>query len=215
MSILNVDAYPCYWPEGWQRTQEWKRTKSKYSVDFVRSRDDIVRQLKLLGAREIVVSTNIPLRRDGLPLAGMSEPKDPSVAVYWAEHGAWDAATRQQTYKHRVVACDHWRTVRENLRAVGLAIDALRALKRTGASEIIDKAFTGFMALPAHAGSSSWRTVLFGDMAGIAGMGPLTREDVENAYKRATRIAHPDLGGSHEQIVRVNQAYQDALREIG
>lgn len=208
MPILNIDAYPCYWPEGWDRTPEYKRQRSKYSVEFARSRDDIVRQCKLLGAREIVVSTNIPLRRDGLPLAGMSEPKDPAVAVYWAEQGPYNAKTGNYDYKHRVIACDHWRTVRENMRAVGLAIDALRALKRSGATQVVERAFTGFTALPANAGMRPWREVL-----GING-GPLNRDRLDEAYKRAVRSAHPDLGGSHEHMVEVNRAYQDACREI-
>lgn len=35
-----------------------------------------------------------------------------------------------------------------------------------------------------------------------------TREEVERAYRRRASEAHPDVGGSHEQMVKVNAAYE-------
>lgn len=209
MSVLSIDAYPCRWPDGWDRTREYERKSSRYSVDFVRARDDISRQLKLLGAHEVVLTTNIPLRRDGLPLAGQSEPRDPGVAVYWVERGGWNIERQQQEYKQRVIACDHWRKVKENLRAVGVAIEALRALKRSGATQVSDRAFMGFAALPERTGGSSWRTVL------ALGNGPVSRELLDRTYRVLTMAHHPDRGGTHERMAIINRAYEDALREIG
>lgn len=40
-------------------------------------------ELGRLGARYPVVSSNVELRRDGLPLSGRPEPHDPGVAVYF------------------------------------------------------------------------------------------------------------------------------------
>lgn len=39
-----------------------------------------------------------------------------------------------------------------------------------------------------------------------------TRADVKRAYKRLATKAHPDTGGSHEAFIKLNQAYEDALR---
>ena len=216
--ILNIDAYPCLWPEGWERTKAFDRKRSKYELAFARARDDIMRQLKLLGAREIVVSTNIPLRRDGLPLAGMAEPKDPSVAVYWAERDKWDPKTADYKYKHRVIACDCWRTVRENLRAVGQAIESLRALKRCGATQVVERAFDGFVALPAQAGPNSnghrpWREVL--KLVNLAGPPFVIQAAVEASYKTLARERHPDVaGGSHDAMAELNRAREEAMREV-
>lgn len=208
MTILNMDAYPCHWPDGWDRTPEYQRKTSRYGMDFVRARDDISRQLKLLGAREIVLTTNIPLRRDGLPLAGQSEPRDPAVAVYWTEIGPWDVKRQETIYKQRVIACDHWKKVKENLRAIGVAIEALRALKRSGATQVSDRAFMGFAALPERAGGASWRQVL------ELGTGPVSRELLERAYRVMAMASHPDRGGTHERMTAVNRAYEDGLSEL-
>lgn len=209
MGILSIDAYPCRWPDGWERTPSHRRTSSRYGLDFVRARDEISRQLKLLGAREIVLTTNIPLRRDGLPLAGQSEPQDPAVAVYWVELGAWNTQRQQSDYKQRVIACDHWKKVKENLRAVGVAIEALRALKRSGATQVSDRAFMGFAALPEQTGGRSWRQVL------ELGNGPVSREMLDRAYRVMAMASHPDRGGTNERMAAVNRAYEDGLREIG
>lgn len=209
MGILNIDAYPCRWPDGWERTPSHRRGTSRFGLDFVRARDDISRQLKLMGAREIVLTTNIPLRRDGLPLAGQSEPQDPAVAVYWIERGTWNAQRNEQDYKRLVVACDHWRKVKENLRAVGVTIECLRALKRSGATHVIERAFMGFAALPEQAGQRSWRQVL------ELGDGPVSRDMLDRAYRAMALWSHPDRGGTNEGMAAVNRAYEDGLREIG
>jgi hypothetical protein len=214
MGILDADAHPLYWPEQWPRTAPSARERTtRYKITFSDARDRLVHELKLLGAIEIVLSTNIPLRRDGLPRMDIAEPSDAGVAVYWIERGKWDADKHDYAQVPRVIACDHWQKVRDNIRAVGLAVEALRALKRCGATQIADKAFTGFAALPAHAGASStgarpWRVVL-----GLNG-GPLTRTQIEDAYMRAVRTAHPDLGGTQDLMVEVNAAYREAVSAI-
>lgn len=212
-SILNVDAYPCYWPEGWARTEAYKRKDSRYQYTFARARDEITRQLKLLGAREIVISTNIPLRRDGLPLAGQTEPRDPAVAVYWAELGGWDVKNQRQTYKHRVIACDHWKRVHENMHAINKSLDALRALQRAGATQVVEKAFTGFLALASSNPQRTWREVF-----GWSADNPLvnSRSAVEDRYAQLAKLRHPDVAtGSHEQMLELNVAREQALREVG
>lgn len=215
--ILDIDSYPCYWPDGWERTAAHKRTSSRYSIDFARARDNVVHQCKLLGAREVVISSNVPLRRDGLPLAGQSEPKDPSVAVYWVEPGAWNIEQQRTIHPRRVIACDAWRKVRENMRAVGLAIEAMRQLKRCGATQVVERAFMGFNALPAQAGATSngqrpWREVLALD--GLVGPDYVMKAAIEASFKTLAAKRHPDAGGTHEAMAELNTARNEALREV-
>jgi len=35
-----------------------------------------------------------------------------------------------------------------------------------------------------------------------------TREDIDKAFKKKARVAHPDSGGSNEEMIRVNAAYE-------
>ena len=197
-----VDAYPLQWPVGWTRTHHDDRRASIYQVSFARARDELLRSVRLLGGADIVISSDVALRRDGLPYANQGEPSDPGIAVYWT-----------QGSQPRVMACDCWRTVRDNLRAVGLTIDALRAIDRSGATQLLERAFSGFAALPANAGDNGapdWREVFC-----VSRDATINRAQLEQLYRAMVRHAHPDLnGGSAERMVVLNRARDAALREV-
>jgi len=202
MTVAPIDAFPLTWPHGWPRTDGWRRKESRYEVTFTAARDGVLRSVRLLGGRHPVLSTNVPLRRDGIPLAGQREPNDVGVAVYWT-----DGKNRP-----RVIACDVWKNVRDNVRAIGLALEGLRAVERAGASTILERAFTGFAALPAAAGSTTrpWRTVLC-----YQEHEPVTREKIEATFRALAKIRHPDVaGGSHELMTELNAARAAALAEV-
>src|ERR1700759_3794368 len=182
---IDAMAFPLYWPESWPRTQFRKRT-TRYSVTLAKARDDVMHSLAAMDAVERIISSNVPIRRDGLPAAGCPEPRDPGVAVDWARRV-------KGAIQHHVIACDQWATVRDNMRACGLALEGLRAIARSGASQVLDRAYTGFAALPAHAGSSHWREVL-----GVAATGSLSRAQLKDAYEAMALRVHPDRGGSSE-----------------
>lgn len=198
---IGIDAYPLAWPLGWKRTPSHQRSTAAYKVDFGKARDELARELALLCRRstDVVISSNVPTRRDGLPYTGQREPDDPGVAAYWIDrHG-----------QQRVIACDAWRRVRENLRAVGLAVAAFRMIERTKASEILDRAFIGFAALPPAADPNGWRTVF-----GLENKYVCTIDFVESVYRKLAAERHPDRGGSHERMVELNKAMAEARKEL-
>ncbi len=206
---LPTEAYPLAWPVGWKRTTPHQRKPARYKVMLAIARDELVNSLRLMGVRthDLVLSTNIPIRGDGLPYASWREPDDPGVAVYWTKRGPL-GARGPRSLQHRVIACDSWRTVRENLRAVGLAVEALRSLERTGASEILDRAFAGFKALPETAGEASWRVEL-----GLSSL--LSEGQIKERYWSLARERHPDKpGGSEDAMKRLNAARDAALDEL-
>lgn len=194
-------AYPLTWPEKQPRTPGSRRRWSKFKVTLGRARDELVRELELLGAKDVVISSNVPVRRDGLPYSDTREPEDPGVAVYFARVVGTDR--RRVPF---VVACDAYNKVTSNLRAVGVTIEALRAIQRHGASEMLEQAFTGFAALPSASTSKPWWEVL-----GVER--DATSEEVMGAYRELARIHHPDAGGSHERMVEINAALSVAKGE--
>lgn len=195
MSVIGIEAYPCYWPEGWPRTPSYSRQSGKFQTGFAVARDELLRELKLFGATKPIISSNVALRRDGLPLAGQREPDDPAVAVYF-----------DRDRKQQVVACDKYKSVTANIRALGLTIKAMRDIKRHGSSTILDRAFQGFTALPPASTGKAWWDVL-GIWRGARGA------DVESAYRNAMAKNHPDRGGSTEAFQAVTAAYEQAKRE--
>jgi hypothetical protein len=139
-------AFPLAWPTGWPRTSAGKRQPSRFSPGGLsKEAQETIWELQRLGARNAVISTNIELRRDGLPYSGRRAPDDPGVAVYFTYEG------RQQC-----IPCDRWATVEENLRAIWKSIEALRSLERWGAKSFVDAAFTGFTAIAGPAAAKAW-----------------------------------------------------------
>jgi hypothetical protein len=190
-------AYPLDWPEGWPRTPAHQRRSSSFKVSFARARGHLLSGVRLLGGRDPILSTDVALRRDGLPYANVAAPDDPGAAV----HFTW----RERPY---VLACDRFRTVGENLRAIGLTIESLRALRRYGATDLLERAFSGFAALPSP-DALDWRAEL--------GFSPHDRVDanaVAMRYRALSMKAHPDAGWSEAAMVRLNRARDLALKEF-
>lgn len=202
--LTHIQAYPLQWPVGWARTKIPRR--SPYKLALERALQELTSELRLFRAKDFVVSSNVEPRLAGLP-PGPAAATDPGVAVYWEDvHG-----------RPRVMACDAWDSVRGNVRAVAVTINALRQIERSGASQLLERAFTGFAALPADAGASSWREVLQLSDNGSPNGGskrPLTRAEIDAAYKRRALEVHPDRGGSSEDLIKVNRARAEALAEL-
>jgi hypothetical protein len=189
-----IEAYPLCWPEGWKRTNPYARESSKFKSTFATARDDLLREVErliqsryYLHAPDPVLSTNVTLRQDGLPYANQREPDDPGVAIYF-----------QYKKKPMVFACDKYVKVWENMVAIRKTIEAIRGMERWGASDMMERAFTGFVAIA----DSSWPSVL-----GVERNAHF--EDIEMAYKRLRSKHHPDRGGNVDQFDRIQRAYDD------
>jgi len=187
-----IEAYPLCWPASRARTK--RRDDSRLRASFAAARNAIVREVRLLGGMSLIVSTNIELRRDGLPYAATREPEDGGVAVYFA-------------YKQRQMcfACDRWRKVAANMQAIAKTIEALRGVARWGTGDMMEAAFTGFAALPAP----GQETRPWADVLGVSHSA--TRDEIESAYRRMRSKHHPDKGGKAEQFNAVQKAYELAM----
>lgn len=195
------EAYPLTWPAGFARTQYPQ--PSRFKASLATARDRLLYELERMGARHVILSTNIPIRNDGLPYAKHAEPADSGVAVYFK-------LTRKGKTEDVVLACDKWRKVAENLRSLFLTVEAMRGLDRWGCSEILERVFTGFAALPAPA-PFNWRQVF-----GWSDAYRPDREELDLKYKEHARARHPDTAtGSHEAFTELQKARAAALEELG
>ena len=84
------EAHPLAWPEGRPRTKRPQR--SRFDVGFANARDELFDEIRRLGGSVPVLSTNVELRRDGLPYASRPEPDDSGAAVYFASIVLWMAS---------------------------------------------------------------------------------------------------------------------------
>lgn len=163
-------AYPLQWPLGWPRTAPGDRESGRFSrrertnYGGFRPTDltlhqaisrvlDEIQAFTRYGRKwradpdQVVISSMLQVRQDGLPRSGQRKPEDPGVAVYFQLDG-----------QPKVIPCDRYTSIEQNLAAVAATISALRALERHG-SGIMERAFTGFEALP-HLVDDPWWTVL-------------------------------------------------------
>lgn len=200
---MDVTRYPLDWPAGKPRTKSPKHSpfgRVGKSLTVAVGTKEVLHELSLMGVGDwnVVISTNIQLRRDGLPYSRQEGLDDAGVAVYF----------RIGDEPH-VLACDAWFSVAENLRAIARHINALRGMERWGVGSL-KQAFTGYRALPEAASGASWRRVL------ELGDGEVSEGDVRTAYRRLALTRHPDRpSGSQEAFVELQGALGDALREIG
>lgn len=188
-----TEAYPLYWPEHRPRTPSHKRQRSRFETGFGIAVRRVVEELQRLGARNPILSTNVALRRDGLPLASTKHVDDTGVAVYF-------------TYKNKQTcfACDRWDKVEDNIYAIAKTIDALRGIERWGSGDMLDAAFSGFAALPPPSAKREWWDVLQCRQN-------TSLDFARMKYQELAKIYHPDMsGGNSEKMQELNDAINEA-----
>ena len=192
-----TESFPLQWPLGREKTSKFSRKVAPFKTTPGRARDELLHQLKLLGARDVVISSNVATYRRGghdIMYADQSAAKeDPGLAIYYT----WN----KEQY---VLACDKWNAVVDNLQALMKTVDAIRGIERWGTGEMMKAAFAGFKALPEQATTKPWYEVLevFRDA---------TQEQIKEAYRKKAFTTHPDRGGSVHAFNEVQQAYQKGL----
>lgn len=127
---------PLEWPVGWPRDSRPRRANFA-NLTLFRAAQDVESELRRLGARSVVITTNLRIKQDGMPYSNQRNPEDAGVAVYFSLDG------RQQCFP-----CDRWDRIEHNLRAICKSIEALRGLERWGSKHMVNAAFEGFKALP-------------------------------------------------------------------
>jgi hypothetical protein len=197
---ITATAYPLYWPEGWKRTPQWKRDRSRFGrhLTIYVASQDVLEELRRLGASQTVLSTNLRVRSDGIPYSGQKIPADTGVAVWFKLGG-----------EQRVLACDRWLRIEENLRAIALHIQALRGMDRWGVGNVA-QAFAGFTALPERAGGLAWWEVLGYDPE-PENLRAITAAEIEERFRKLALVHHPDRGGNAEKWHELQEARAQAL----
>lgn len=196
----SIAAYPLQWPDGWRRADQgfridaaFRKYKNRLSVfDGV---ERVLASLGLMGIGrdDIVISTNVRTRLDGMPRSDQAQPADPGAAVYWKKRGQ---------KRPQCMAIDRYDKVADNLAAIAATLEAMRAIERYGGAEILDRAFTGFIALPAPEQPFQ--------VLGVSASA--TASEIDEAHRRLAMKHHPDRGGDADQMARINAA-RDAMLE--
>lgn len=212
-------SYPLCWPLHWKRAKSRKRaafhriahgqtvqgnqtfrTKEKKTLSVADATGRLLGALSRMGVPDynVIVSTNIQVRLDGLPYSNQREPSDPGVAVYWKQKGA-----------EKCMAIDIYDRVADNLAAVALTLDYMRGIERHGGAEILERVFLGFQALPPPmTGGRPWRDVLGVDVG-------CSLNAAEVSYRIRAKELHPDnQGGDQNKMAELNEAIRQAREAL-
>lgn len=194
----SIEAFPLHWPLGFKRNTPNQRIRSTFKQGMEKSQAFLRRQLELLGAGRLIVSSNIPVRKDGGLFTDWMARKidDPGVAIYFQLGGESEGYTS--------MCCDQYLTVWENIYALGKSIEAIRALERYGTSEFMERVFTGFKGIPEQTSGKTWWEIL-----GVNKKA--SPSEIRAAYLEKVKKAHPDTGGTHEEFIRIREAYNQSL----
>jgi hypothetical protein len=189
--IVPQSGFPLAWPIG--RPRASTRSRSQFKVTQAAAVQDLAYEVDRLGGSQLVITTNVELRKDGLPRADRPVPRDPGVAVYFA-------------YKKKPMcfACDRWESIGENIRAIGQTVGALRGIERWGSGSMIEQAMQGFTALPAP--EQPWQVLGVKHDA--------SRLEIEGAFRRLASEFHPDRGDDSDKMARINRARDQLLERF-
>lgn len=190
-----------------------RRSSGRFRATWQSTLDLLAKETDLLGATLVVMQVDVTegdLRRDGM-LRANAKVGFPGVRVsFESKHGPLTYAT--DAYD-RIYTPDPpgWQA---NIRALALALEALRAVDRYGVTKRGEQ-YTGWRAIEAPSRSAPTMTV-YEAAEFIAAHAPgydprLIRSDVkvrQAAYRAAAAELHPDRGGHHDQMAQLTVAKQ-------
>lgn len=199
---MSANSFPLHWPEGWPRTrtpQPARFQSFRQSISLPTALNRLFGELRLLGvdadAATTILSTNVRVTLRGTPDGKAATPRDAGVALYFKLNG-----------KDRVLACDKWLRVADNVAAIAAHINAIRKIDRYGVGTM-DQVFAGYAALPPRGGT--WRATLGFEFDALP-----TPDEIHHAYVDRAKVAHPDkAGGSAESMAALNAARDAGLQE--
>ncbi len=204
----------------WPRTPTRERTRARFSDDYGKTLALLDRELRQLKARDVVVLADCAasdLRRDGSLRAGCRLRSPGIVLCFTGKHGPVR------------MPCDRYDDWRDNLRAIAVSLEALRAVDRHGVTTSGEQ-YRGWSALPpaiemptseftsaedaaeflmrtAWGERDRWQCMVV-DVVSLV-------ECLALVYRDAARKAHPDQGGSNELMAKVNRAKEFFARAGG
>lgn len=217
---------------GWQedlRTFDWKivpierwpgeptksRQRSRFDSPWGSTMGLLADELRHLSAREILLQiaiTKDDLRLDGWVRAN-AYPSHPGVIL------TFESKKIGRTLSYPCDTFDDWKA---NVRAIALALEALRKVERYGVTRRGEQ-YQGWAQLPPAGGSSSTMTAqvaarVLVDAARNGTTAEVILRDRDaflEAYRKAAKRTHPDAGGNVRDFQVVSEAKGVLERHFG
>ena len=179
---------------------------SQFRAKYLATLDMLEDELNKLGAKLITIQAGYKIadiRNDGWPRAS-AKPEHPACVLQFKDRKGQQLAFRASKYT----------AFEDNLRAIAMTLESLRAVDRYGVVE--GEQYAGFKQLGdgGNASASATKTEPSRQEAAmfLAAYSSVPKDYIldsaesrDDAYRRAARVLHPDSGGSHEQFVELQR----------
>jgi hypothetical protein len=187
----------------WDRPRTTEAQRARFRAGWNDTVGTLLYEVEQLGGHLVVVQVDADasqIRRDGM-LYARAQVASPAVKVsFESRHGPLTYATDR---------FDHWQ---DNVRAIALALGALRAVDRYGVSGSGEQ-YRGWTQIAATAAESEMTPGeacrVLADAAGMPAdhaANLATPAIVIAAYRKAARTAHPDAGGNADVFRLITKA---------
>lgn len=179
------------------------RKRAPFRVSYQFRLDLLEAELKKLGATDIVIQAQFEareIRNDGWPRS-TARPKGPAIVL------SFKSSKGPLSFP-----CDTYTDWEDNLYAIALSLEALRAVDRYGVTQRAEQ-YRGWTQLPPPAEPKAFANNLeasawLARTAGVVDGRPLVGDALRKAIRIAAKLLHPDSGGSAEAFHHL----QDAVR---
>jgi hypothetical protein len=201
------------WPRGmtvkpivaWPGAETKARQRGNFSAAWAVTLDVLDRELHYLGAKDVLLQVAIPanqFRLDGFPRATARQEHPGIILTMNTNVGALS------------YPCDTFLRWEDNLRAVALALEALRKVDRYGVTKRGEQ-YQGFLALEARP-ADEWTDTeaVLTWLRTITDRIPAQGNTPAHLIRLAQRRTHPDAGGTATDFDRVTRA-EHHLRKAG
>ncbi len=176
-----------------------------FSASFGTTLNDLERELRHLGAEDIIIEIDLQLediRNDGWPRSS-ARPASPGVRL------SFQSQKLKQPLAYPCSTFNHWE---QNLRAIALTLHLQRRMADYAVGRESQR-YSGFSALPPAASTiaaGEWTSVsdAVRFLARIAGWIEPAKipPNIGELFRAAAMNAHPDQGGTDELMSKVNRA---------
>lgn len=208
------------WPE--KDTED--RRSAPFRATWFKTKELLQAELERVYARDVELKTMHTYdqrRSDGWPRADR-QPPHPGVILTFEKYIGYNPETSQSEYVALRFPCDTFRLWEDNVRAVALALEALRKVDRYGITT--GSQYSGYKALPAaDLGVNGLTPELAAQfIADSADMGNVpsvaksildTPAFADSVYRAAAKNLHPDKGGNADDFAKLERSMA-MVREI-
>lgn len=218
--------------QNWPRPFTTERKSSPFRSTYQQTIDLLETEIDHLNARNAVLQLALrpdDIRLDGLPRANAQTVAHPGVILTFEKFvpngKRSENGLRLGKYVPFSMPCDAFTDWESNLRAIAIALEALRKIDRYGVTQSGEQ-YIGWAALPQgdDEATRAARFIVDEMRAGAAADGVVVTVEgllsdaalLQRAYRLLARRLHPDTPetGSHDKFVQLKAAYDLLSKKV-